>query len=354
MCMTLGSGAVFAVALALLQAPGPVNTNAPTPRGVSDAEAKTLVSAYLRLTDSPGTPSFSLENYSNSAFPGFHFIQAVWDNPNGSANLGFFAVDANTADLWNAAFSEQLTSPAVARLQQCVRGKNGLSDDDYRKYRRSGPMCASNRNADAVPSAVTTGQPAADQPVKTTICELVNEPESFNGKMVEVRADAVWGRHGSGLTDQKCSSAIPWSFKNTLSVSTVERGEYTFAFFPPTLQLHPDQLDWKPIRQPISVTLRRNDEFRRLQYYMDHLFAKEGTDEKCLHCPDYEITSTVTGRFDYYETHYMAVRVRPGGAIRVLKVGFGPMGESLYQLVVQSVSDVVAKPIDPRVHERKQ
>ena len=40
----------------------------------------------------------------------------------------------------------------------------------------------------AVLPGVGFAQVKADEPIKTTLCELVSEPERFNGKMVQVRA----------------------------------------------------------------------------------------------------------------------------------------------------------------------
>ncbi len=56
---------------------------------------------------------------------------------------------------------------------------------------------------------------AADQPgapVKTDLCQIVNESERYNGKRVEFSAEVLSdGREGTVLSDDRCSLGItPW------------------------------------------------------------------------------------------------------------------------------------------------
>jgi hypothetical protein len=74
----------------------------------------------------------------------------------------------------------------------------------------------------------------------------------------------------------------------------------------------------------------------------------------CYHCPLYEVTATMTGRIDHLETHMVAVRFRPGAAMRTYFVGFGHLNAALTRLALQSVSDVIAKPIDPSVYKKNR
>jgi hypothetical protein len=197
------------------------------------------------------------------------------------------------------------------------------------------------------------GQAKADEPVKATLCELVNEPARHNGKIVRVRAEVLAGRHGSVLMDQTCKSVIPWTINDKRWPLSETVTEYSVPSSPLTVPFHPDLLDWKHVVPPVPVTLLKDGGYRRFSFYLEHMFG-EGRGERCSYCPLYELTATFTARFDNFEAQDLAVRDTPGGPIRIERVGFGRLLQYAYQLVVQSVSDVVAKPIDIEVHERQQ
>jgi len=193
---------------------------------------------------------------------------------------------------------------------------------------------------------IAIGQEAIVESTMTSLCDLVKEPGRFNGKIVQLRADLVSGRHSPFFSDQTCGASVPWSLGRNEAVSTDVGGEYAFVHFWQTQQFFPEQLDWKPVRPLPRVVLRADDAYREVVQALGHMFDPSSTEDQCRYCPNYEIRVTVVGRFDYCATHVKAIRDTPGGPIRLAGVGCGPMAASLYQVVVQSVSDVVVKPID--------
>jgi hypothetical protein len=86
-------------------------------------------------------PGFCLEEYTDPYFPEFQGFQAIFNNPHGSFNLGFYEVDRKTGDVWNGVICERMKSPSLTRLQRAIRIRLGLTGSDYRKAPRSGPMC---------------------------------------------------------------------------------------------------------------------------------------------------------------------------------------------------------------------
>lgn len=54
------------------------------------------------------------------------------------------------------------------------------------------------------------GQPKTGEPIKTTVCEIVRHPESFDGKLVQVRALVETGLQDlpSGMTDDSCNGEL--------------------------------------------------------------------------------------------------------------------------------------------------
>jgi hypothetical protein len=113
------------------------------PRAVSRDEAMDLVSAALPL-ETRRLPGFALDAGEGSAFPHFYTVSVTWAGPpyGGSVVIGFYFVDTSTGDVWNAvAECEELSTPALRKLQAKVRLRIGLSDSEYRKIKKKGPRC---------------------------------------------------------------------------------------------------------------------------------------------------------------------------------------------------------------------
>ena len=56
------------------------------------------------------------------------------------------------------------------------------------------------------------GQTKAEEPVKTTLCDIVKQPERFSGKRVQFRATIESGVMylPSGVSDESCSADVPF------------------------------------------------------------------------------------------------------------------------------------------------
>jgi hypothetical protein len=108
---------------------------------VSVEEAKKLVLAALP-SSAKQLPKFGLEGGRDPDSAGFYVFMAYWAGaPNGSVVIGHYAVDASTADVWNAVMAcEELSTPALRKLQARVRSRIGLSDAEYRKRKRRCPL----------------------------------------------------------------------------------------------------------------------------------------------------------------------------------------------------------------------
>jgi hypothetical protein len=61
---------------------------------------------------------------------------------------------------------------------------------------------------------------------------------------------------------------------------------------------------------------------------------------------------TVVGRFDYMERPLIAIRVNRKAAPHWDLAGFGHIHGSLARLCWQSISNVVAMPIDPSIYDK--
>jgi hypothetical protein len=92
--------------------------SAPKRREVTLEEANALVMAFFKDRASTKLPSFGLEKFTDPYFPEFQFFQGIFDNPGGSVNLGSYAVDLKTGDVWNGVVCERAISPELARAKR--------------------------------------------------------------------------------------------------------------------------------------------------------------------------------------------------------------------------------------------
>jgi len=198
--------------------------------------------------------------------------------------------------------------------------------------------------AAALPIAVP-GQSTPNEPVKTALCELAQEPERFNGKMVEVRAGFVSRFQWEGFVDESCSAKLQIGVEYPLDDLKPEQGQYAFTTVADDNE-HPERLDWKPIPLTIPVHLKRDGNYRILRKYADAKFrwADGGV---CRDCPLHRINVTATGRFDHFETGTVAVRPNP--STKAYQMSAAPEAP-LSRFVLESVSDVTATPVDPAVY----
>ena len=130
-----------AACLLIMAFSGPAVTQQKEFRDIAPDEARQLVLAALP-SRTKRLPKFELEGGLDSHDPRFYFFEAYWAGaPNGSMVIGNYAVDASTADVWNApAACDELSTPALRKLQKQVRSRIGLSPTEYRKKKRRCPL----------------------------------------------------------------------------------------------------------------------------------------------------------------------------------------------------------------------
>jgi hypothetical protein len=107
---------------------------------ISEEEANDLVFAYLKSSHC-AKPACSLVAYQDSSRPEFYSFQALWATRHAAGNTGFYEVDPLTGDVWSGVICDRFQSPALTKLQRAIWQRIGLTDQDYRKLQRPGPMC---------------------------------------------------------------------------------------------------------------------------------------------------------------------------------------------------------------------
>src|ERR1039458_7578967 len=70
-----------------------------------------------------------------------------------------------------------------------------------------------------LPTASDAQQPP-NGAARTTVCDLLREPDRFNRKPVEIDAQISWSEEGSVIFDQKCSGSIPFGVSPQMDART--------------------------------------------------------------------------------------------------------------------------------------
>jgi hypothetical protein len=159
-------------------------------------------------------------------------------------------------------------------------------------------------------------------PAARPVCELAKTPDTFNGRIVSVR-----GRILIGFEEFRFSAADCGARK--VDEIWLEYGS-------------------GPKRQPTTwccgdmvprdaLALVEDQEFRGFHKVLTAQSRRKGCHEGECHL--YEVTATLTGRLDVAD-----LEPGPNGTSVCRLGGFGHFGVACARLVIQSVSDVVAKP----------
>jgi hypothetical protein len=175
------------------------------------------------------------------------------------------------------------------------------------------------------------------QVVDTTICDVLKNPASFNGKMVRIKGTVSAGLDQFILRGPSCSQpvdaiwlAYPDGTKGKAAPDAMLeiRPAHNFAGKYTAVERTP-------------VKLEKDKEFKQF----DSLLAEEHNKGPytCLGCRRYDVNATVVGRLDGVAD---ASLQRDGSGKIVGFGGFGNMNAYPARLVIQSVSDVSPKEID--------
>jgi hypothetical protein len=218
---------------------------------------------------------------------------------------------------------------------------------------------------------VGLAQTKSEEPIHTTLCEILKAPEKFNFKMVQFRAAIHVAFEASWLSDGSCAASVHYTYESDPFTSGHEGQEYAFVprvrdpqngswAIPTDLEstLDPQnplflKLRWKPVKTAPLVTVKRDAAFERMEKYLSER-VPYSNGKRCFDCPLYEVNATIVGRFDHKDSPVVVFRSTETGLVTSEFGGFGHLGAALSQIVLQSVSDVVAEPIAPSVYEEKK
>jgi hypothetical protein len=176
------------------------------------------------------------------------------------------------------------------------------------------------------------------QAVDTTVCDILNNPQSFNGKMVRIKGTVVAGFDQFVVKGADCGINVN---KNIW----LSYPEGVKAKAGPALQVHlqpahnfAGELP-AVVRTPVTLDKNSKD-FKQFDSLLAAPYKKGGM---CLGCNRYEVTATMVGRLDSVKD--AALTRDKAGKITGFG-GFGHMNAYAARLVLQSVSDVTSKEVD--------
>lgn len=157
-------------------------------------------------------------------------------------------------------------------------------------------------------------QPQRAQPIKTSLCELARNPQTFNHKLLEFRSEFVSRFEWEGFVDQTCSAAIELDAYGVYDDVRAQDGQ-THAPLEP----------------------RHDNSYLAFRKYAARKF-KWPDGGRCQDCPLDRITLTAIGRFDYFAGPADQAAANPAGDLPLLR------------FALLSVSNVTATPIDPSIY----
>jgi hypothetical protein len=185
----------------------------------------------------------------------------------------------------------------------------------------------------AVAPGVVFGQATSNEPIKTTLRDLVTSPETFNGKIVAVRGPIQIAFEHFAFSVSECAA-------RKVDDVWLEYGKGPKR--QPTIWCCGDMVPRDPL------VLLQNREFRRFHRYL----TTEKREKGCYNCYLYDVNATLTGRFEAVDTQPCPGDVKSHCC--GLGSGFGHFGAYCARLVIHTVTGVVAKRVDPYLYMKSE
>ena len=180
--------------------------------------------------------------------------------------------------------------------------------------------------------AAGAGASAGAQVVDASVCDVVNHPMKFDGQTVRVKGVVQTDFDIFIMRGDTCSGSLWLSYPAGTKVKSGPAAVLS-------LQLAANATGTPGKARP-AVTLTQNADFATFD---NLLTQKVKTPGMCLGCVKNDVAATLVGRVD--GTDNAGLTRDADGKITGLD-GFGNMNQYSTRLVIESVSDVTAKPID--------
>jgi hypothetical protein len=174
-----------------------------------------------------------------------------------------------------------------------------------------------------------------EKPIQTTICKILEDPASFNNKLVEVRGYLSISFEYSTLHSESCSGGIWFA----LADGSGPPGLRAIVPGPSVAGKQDPDGNREP---PILVKLIRDANFEKFESYLRQSTAGPPWTACGPDCHRYQITATFTGRIDSVSNDIHVAHLKKSPSEGSDFKGYGQMGLFDAQLVVQSMKEVEA------------
>ena len=173
------------------------------------------------------------------------------------------------------------------------------------------------------------------QAVDATVCDILKNPPSFNGKVVRIKATVSSGFDEFILKGEDCHTHIGGIWLSYPEGTKAKSGPVAM------IQLQPAHNFAGTVASTdrAPITLDKSKDFKQFDSL---LAAPYKSSALCLGCVKNEVSATLTGRLDAAEP---ALHRDGSGKIDAIS-GFGNLNAYPARLVLQSVSDVTPHEID--------
>jgi hypothetical protein len=173
------------------------------------------------------------------------------------------------------------------------------------------------------------------QAVDTTVCEILKNPTSFDGKIVRVKGTVVAGFDQFAVRGAECGEKVDAIWLSYPEGTKAKSGAAA------VLQLQPAKNFTGPVatveRKPVE--LEKSKDFKQFDSMLSAPFKGDGV---CLGCVRYMVKATLVGRLDGVKAGIQ--RDKAGKIVGIS--GFGNLNAYSARLVLQSVSEVAQQEID--------
>ena len=173
------------------------------------------------------------------------------------------------------------------------------------------------------------------QAVDSTVCDILKDPQSFNGKTVRIKGTVSSGFDEFIIKAEDCRYSVSGIWLAYPEGTKAKSGPVAI------LQLQPAGNFAGTIAStvPAPVALDKSKDFKQFDSLLAAPFKGNGM---CLGCTKSEVSATLTGRLDAVQP-----ALRRDAAGKIIEItGFGNLNAYPVRLVLQSVSDVAAHEID--------
>jgi hypothetical protein len=174
------------------------------------------------------------------------------------------------------------------------------------------------------------------QIVETTVCDVLANPQSFDGKMVRVKGVVIAGFEEFAIKGSGCNQLVNAIWLDYPEGTKGKAGPVAFL----RLQLARNNPAAIANVSRTPVTLDKNKDFKDFDNFLSTPAKVSGP---CLGCMKYTVSATLVGRLDGTKATGL---IRDSGGKVIGLGGFGHLNRYSARLVLQSVSEVSSQEIE--------